>query len=81
MDKFAALTGRQYNLFDYIGAPDATDVIVVMGSGALTVTSTVEHLVSEGEKVGLVIVRLFRPFDPVAMVNSLPPFRRADHRS
>ena len=72
MDKFAALTGRQYNLFDYIGAPDATDVIVIMGSGALTVTSTVEHLVSEGEKVGLVIVRLFRPFDPVAMVNALP---------
>ena len=73
MDKFAALTGRQYHLFDYIGAPDATDVIVIMGSGALTVTSTVEHLVSQGEKVGLVIVRLFRPFDPVAMVNALPP--------
>jgi pyruvate-ferredoxin/flavodoxin oxidoreductase len=72
MDKFAALTGRQYHLFDYIGAPDATDVIVIMGSGALTVTSTVEHLVSQGEKVGLVIVRLFRPFDPVAMVNALP---------
>ncbi len=72
MDKFAALTGRQYNLFDYIGAPDATDVIVIMGSGALTVTSTVEHLISQGEKVGLVIVRLFRPFDPIAMVNALP---------
>ena len=73
MDKFAALTGRQYHLFDYIGAPDATDVIVIMGSGALTVASTVEHLVAEGKKVGLVIVRLFRPFDPVAMVNALPP--------
>ncbi|WP_306548348.1 pyruvate:ferredoxin (flavodoxin) oxidoreductase [Desulfobulbus sp.] len=73
MDKFAALTGRQYHLFDYIGAPDATDVIVIMGSGALTVASTVEHLVAEGKQVGLVIVRLFRPFDAVAMVNALPP--------
>jgi pyruvate:ferredoxin (flavodoxin) oxidoreductase, homodimeric len=73
MDKFAALTGRQYNLFDYIGAPDATDVIVVMGSGALTVASTVEYLVANDKKVGMVIVRLFRPFDPVAMVNALPP--------
>ncbi|QQG64440.1 pyruvate:ferredoxin (flavodoxin) oxidoreductase [Desulfobulbus oligotrophicus] len=72
MDKFAALTGRQYHLFDYIGAPDATDVIVVMGSGALTVASTVEHLVAEGSRVGLVIVRLYRPFDPKAMVNALP---------
>ena len=73
MDKFAALTGRQYHLFDYIGAQDATDVIVIMGSGALTVASTVEHLVAQGKQVGLVIVRLFRPFDPVAMVNALPP--------
>jgi pyruvate-ferredoxin/flavodoxin oxidoreductase len=73
MDKFAALTGRQYHLFDYIGAPDATDVIVIMGSGALTVASTVEHMIAQGSKVGLVIVRLFRPFDAAAMVNALPP--------
>ncbi len=73
MDKFAQLTGRQYHLFDYIGAPDATDVIVIMASGALTVASTVEHLISQGKKVGLVIVRLFRPFDGAAMVNALPP--------
>ena len=73
MDKFAALTGRQYHLFDYVGAPDATDVIVIMGSGALTVASTIEHLVAEGARVGMVIVRLFRPFDPAAMVNALPP--------
>ncbi len=73
MDKFAALTGRQYHLFDYIGAPDATDVIVIMGSGALTVASTVEHMIAQGDKVGLVIVRLFRPFDAAAMVNALPP--------
>jgi pyruvate-ferredoxin/flavodoxin oxidoreductase len=72
MDKFAALTGRQYHLFDYIGAPDATDVVVIMGSGALTVASTVDHLVAEGRQVGLVIVRLFRPFDAAAMVNALP---------
>jgi len=73
MDKFAALTGRQYHLFDYVGAPDATDVIVIMGSGALTVASTIEHLVAQGARVGMVIVRLFRPFDPAAMVNALPP--------
>ncbi|MGI6657255.1 MAG: pyruvate:ferredoxin (flavodoxin) oxidoreductase [Desulfobulbus sp.] len=74
MDKFAALTGRQYRLFDYIGAPDATDVIVIMGSGALTVASTIEHLIAqEDRKVGMVIVRLYRPFDAAAMVNSLPP--------
>ena len=74
MNKFAELTGRQYHLFDYIGAPDATDVIVIMGSGALTVASTVEYLIAkEDRKVGLVIVRLFRPFDVNAMVNALPP--------
>ena len=73
MDKFAELTGRQYHLFDYIGAPDATDVIVIMASGALTVASTVEHLIAQGKKVGMVVVRLYRPFDGVAMVNALPP--------
>ncbi|XOF32744.1 MAG: pyruvate:ferredoxin (flavodoxin) oxidoreductase [Candidatus Electrothrix sp. YB6] len=72
MDKFAALTGRQYNLFDYYGAPDATDVVVIMGSGAETAAATIDHLVAEGKKVGMVIVRLFRPFDMKAMVNALP---------
>ncbi len=72
MDKFATLTGRQYNLFDYYGAPDATDVVVIMGSGAETVAATIDHLVAEGRKVGMVIVRLFRPFDMKAMVNALP---------
>ncbi|MGL1933008.1 MAG: pyruvate:ferredoxin (flavodoxin) oxidoreductase [Desulfotalea sp.] len=72
MDKFATLTGRQYKLFDYVGAPDATQVIVMMGSGSETVTSTIDYLNARDEKVGLVIVRLFRPFDAVAMVNSLP---------
>ncbi|WP_028582985.1 pyruvate:ferredoxin (flavodoxin) oxidoreductase [Desulfogranum mediterraneum] len=72
MDKFAAMTGRQYNLFDYYGSPDATDVIVIMGSGAEVVASTVDYLAAQGEKIGMVIVRLFRPFDQVAMVNALP---------
>ena len=63
MDKFAALTGRQYHLFDYHGAPDATDVIVIMGSGAETAAATVDYLAAQGDKVGMVIVRLFRPFD------------------
>jgi pyruvate-ferredoxin/flavodoxin oxidoreductase len=72
MDKFAALTGRQYHLFDYYGAPDATDVVVIMGSGAETVAATIDHMVTEGRKVGMVIVRLFRPFDMKAMVNALP---------
>ena len=61
MDDFAKLTGRQYKLFDYIGAPDAERVIVIMGSGAETVHETVEDLVAKGEKVGVLKVRLFRP--------------------
>ncbi|HZG68024.1 MAG TPA: pyruvate:ferredoxin (flavodoxin) oxidoreductase, partial [Herpetosiphonaceae bacterium] len=72
MDRFAALTGRQYHLFDYVGAPDAERVIVVMGSGAETVQSTVEYLAERGEKVGLVIVRLYRPFAAEQFVQTLP---------
>ena len=72
MDKFAKLTGRQYRLFDYFGAPDATRVIVAMGSGAEVVRSTVDHLVKQGEKVGVVVVRLFRPFGVQAFVDALP---------
>ncbi len=72
MDKFAALTGRQYHLFDYHGAPDATDVIVIMGSGAETVAATIDYLAAQGQKLGMVIVRLYRPFDAAAMVNALP---------
>ena len=63
MDKFAELTGRQYHLFDYVGAPDAERVIVLMGSGAETAQATAEYLIAQDEKVGLVKVRLFRPFD------------------
>ncbi|MBD3426777.1 MAG: pyruvate:ferredoxin (flavodoxin) oxidoreductase [Candidatus Omnitrophica bacterium] len=72
MDKFAKITGRQYNLFDYIGAEDADRVIVIMGSGGEAVHETVDYLTGKGEKVGLVKVRLYRPFDAKAFVNALP---------
>lgn len=73
MDKFAALTGRQYFLYEYYGAPDAEDVIVMMGSGAETVHETVDYLTSLGEKVGVLKVRLYRPFDMRRFVEALPP--------
>ncbi|MDR1748164.1 MAG: pyruvate:ferredoxin (flavodoxin) oxidoreductase [Spirochaetaceae bacterium] len=72
MDKFAELTGRKYSLFDYIGAPDAEKVIIIMGSGADTVEETVDYLVSKGEKVGVLKVRLFRPFSAELFVKALP---------
>jgi pyruvate-ferredoxin/flavodoxin oxidoreductase len=72
MDTFAKLTGRQYKLFDYVGAPDAERVIVIMGSGAETVHETVEALVAKGEKVGVLKVRLYRPWDIKAFVQALP---------
>ncbi len=77
MDRFAELTGRHYRLFDYVGAPDAERVIVLMGSGTQTVEETVEYLLACGERVGLVKVRLFRPFDTAAFVRALPPTARA----
>lgn len=73
MDKFAALTGRQYFLYEYYGAPDAENVIVMMGSGAETVHETVDYLTSLGEKVGVLKVRLYRPFDMRRFVEALPP--------
>jgi len=72
MDKFAKLTGRQYRLFDYVGAKDAERIIILMGSGAEAVDETVNYLVSKGEKVGVVKVRLYRPFSIDAFVNALP---------
>jgi len=72
MDKFAKLVGRQYNLVDYVGAPDAEHIVVIMGSGTDTVHKTVETLVSRGEKVGVVKVRLYRPFPTDAFVAALP---------
>ncbi len=72
MDKFAQLVGRQYHLFDYVGAPDAERVIVIMGSGAEAVHETVDWLNARGDKVGLVKVRLFRPFSVEHFVKALP---------
>ncbi len=77
MDRFGALTGRHYHLFDYAGAPDAERVIVLMGSGHGAAMDTVETLVGRGEKVGVVNVRLFRPFDGAAFLGSLPPTTKA----
>ena len=73
MDKFAALTGRHYHLFDYVGAPDAERVVVMMGSGAEVAHETVENLLREGQKVGLLKVRLYRPFSIEHFVAALPP--------
>ena len=72
MDRFAELTGRAYHLFDYHGPADAERVIVLMGSGAEAAHETVDALTASGEKVGIVKVRLYRPFDGEAFVNSLP---------
>ncbi len=72
MDAFAKITGRQYRLFDYVGAPDAEDVVVVMGSGAETVHETVEHLCGQGGKVGMVKVHLYRPFSNEDLMNAIP---------
>jgi pyruvate-ferredoxin/flavodoxin oxidoreductase len=72
MDKFAALVGRQYRLFDYVGAPDAERVLVMMGSGSEVAHECVEGLNAKGEKVGLLKVRLFRPFAIEKFVEALP---------
>ncbi|VAX35462.1 Pyruvate-flavodoxin oxidoreductase [hydrothermal vent metagenome] len=72
MDKFAKVTGRQYNLFDYYGPQDATRVIVIMGSGAEACQDTVDALNASGEKVGLVKVRLYRPFLVKKFIEVLP---------
>lgn len=72
MDQFAELTGRAYKLFEYHGAADAQRVIILMGSGAETVHETVEHLQAQGEKVGVLRVRLYRPLDAQALLAALP---------
>ena len=72
MNKFAALTGRKYSLFQYTGAPDAERVIIMMGSGCETAQETVEYLNKQGEKVGLLKVRLYRPFSVERFVEMLP---------
>jgi pyruvate-ferredoxin/flavodoxin oxidoreductase len=72
MDQFAQLTGRAYRLFEYVGDPEAERVIVMMGSGAETAHETVEHLQRRGEKVGLLKVRLYRPFAADRLLEALP---------
>ena len=72
MDRFAELTGRRYAPFEYVGHPDADRVVVMMGSGAQCAQETVEHLVDGGEKVGLVTVRLYRPFSMERFTAALP---------
>ncbi len=77
MDKFAQLTGRDYHLYQYYGAPDATRVIVAMGSGCETIQETVDILNAQGEHVGLLMVRLYRPFDAKALARALPSTTKA----
>ncbi len=72
MDKFAGVAGRRYKLFDYFGDPQAERIIVVMGSAGDTILSTIDLLNTRGEKLGLVQVRLYRPFDIDAFVRELP---------
>ena len=72
MDKFAKIVGRQYKLFEYVGAADAEKVIVVMGSGAETLHETVEYLTGKGEKVGIIKVRLYRPFSVKHLMDAMP---------
>jgi pyruvate-ferredoxin/flavodoxin oxidoreductase len=77
MDKFAKIAGRHYKLFDYVGAPDAERVIVLMGSGAEVAQEAVEYLVSKGEKIGMVKVHLYRPFSVEHFLNALPKTTKA----
>ena len=72
MDEFAAQVGRKYSLFEYFGAPDAERVVVLMGSGCEAAHETVEYLLGQREKVGVLKVRLYRPFDGKRFVESLP---------
>ncbi len=72
MDKVAAKIGRQYNLFDYVGAPDAEKVIIAMGSSCDTIEQTVNKLNEQGAKLGLIKVRLYRPFSAKAFIGALP---------
>jgi len=72
MDQLAAMTGRQYKLFEYVGAEDAEQVILLMGSSIGAAQEAVEHLAAEGKKVGLIKVRLFRPFSKAHLLAALP---------
>ncbi|TMU56998.1 4Fe-4S binding protein [Flagellimonas algicola] len=72
MDEFAKLTGRHYRLFDYVSHPEAEQVVVAMASAAETLEETINQLNAQGEKIGLVKVRLFRPFSTKHLIQSLP---------
>ncbi len=72
MDKVSKLTGRSYHLFDYVGAPDAENIVVLMGSGADAVEETINKMNAEGKKVGMLKVRLYRPFAIDSFVNAIP---------
>jgi pyruvate-ferredoxin/flavodoxin oxidoreductase len=72
MNKFTSLTGREYKLFDYVGAEDAERIIILMGSGAETVHESVAYLTQQGEKVGVLKVRLYRPFSVKHFIAALP---------
>ena len=72
MDEFAKKFGRAYHLFDYVGAPDADKVIVIMGSGAEAVEETINYLNAKGQKLGCLKVRLYRPFSAKAFVDAIP---------
>jgi len=72
MDRFAKVVGRHYHLFDYVGAPDAERVVMLMGTGAETMDETVSYLAARGEKVGMIKVRLYRPFSASAFLDALP---------
>ena len=77
MKKVGELTGRPYNVFDYVGDPEAERVIVSMGSSCEAIEEVIVHLMGLGEKVGLVKVRLFRPFDSHALLEAVPPTAKA----
>ncbi len=72
MEKFARQVGRRYRLFDYVGAPDAERILILMGSGAEAAHETVDYLTARGEKVGVVKVRLYRPFSTEHLLAALP---------
>ncbi|MBN2009676.1 pyruvate:ferredoxin (flavodoxin) oxidoreductase [candidate division KSB1 bacterium] len=72
MNLLATKIGRQYHLFDYVGAPDADRIIIAMGSGCETIEETINYLNKKGEKLGLLKVRLYRPFSVDAFVNAIP---------
>src|SRR5262249_50817369 len=77
MDQFAQRTGRQYPLFDYFGDPQAERVLILMGSGVETARETVDYLTGKGAKVGVLSVRLYRPFAIREFMAALPATTRA----